>query len=404
VRVAERMRVQLREVNGARHPACTGMRGARIVSMRRLIALAWIFVAASASGCAGDDSAAPSGSSVAHRHLPGAPLVALFDDGVLFGVGADGTVYAGDDLTEPVPALAGAKSIAGCPGRGFVILGSPPDDYACAALSNGDVVCKGSNVYGDLEPIVAASCDNPNNACPPNATYCFRLFGPTSYPCVSTWTPVPGVRALVQLHGTCGVDANGRLVCWGRAHAVAPPRPVKRLAGAFAILDDGTLYDRFAGAMVPGLSNVVDAAGSSASTACAVEADGSLWCWGSNRYGLVGDGTTIDRGAPTKVGTGFASVRIGEFFAETACAVTIDHGVSCWGVSGFAADAGAPGIECRGESCVATPTRVRGIDGVVQVVPVPLATAWVLTSDGRVVELSNVYESPARRVIHDVGR
>ncbi len=354
--------------------------------------------AVAAIACANDRAPVPP-------QPPDVPLVALFDDGVLYGVAADGRIFSGKHVNLPEPLLTGARSIAGS-NSNFTLLGSPPEDYACAALPSGDVECIGSNVRGDLTPIGARSCDNPNNACPPDQQYCIRLFGPTSYPCVSTWTRVPGVSGITQVHRTCGVDANGKLACWGRESVGSqPPRPVKRLAGEFAILDDGTLYDRSAGALVAGLSNVIDATGAvsaRSSTACAVESDGSLWCWGSNFFALVGDGTTTDRATPVKVGDGFASVRIaGGFVNDLACGRRTDGKVACWGVAGDA-DAGANGIACNGLTCVATPTRVDGIAGAVQVVPVGEMQALVLTDAGRVVRIAGVFQSPKQTVIHDV--
>ena len=36
--------------------------------------------------------------------------------------------------------------------------------------------------------------------------------------------------------------------------------------------------------------------------ACAVRTSRTLWCWGYNRFGQLGDGTTTDRRTPKRVG------------------------------------------------------------------------------------------------------
>ncbi|MBI5562885.1 MAG: hypothetical protein HY894_08575 [Deltaproteobacteria bacterium] len=33
-----------------------------------------------------------------------------------------------------------------------------------------------------------------------------------------------------------------------------------------------------------------------------IKSDGSLWAWGSNAYGQIGDGTTVDKSRPVRVG------------------------------------------------------------------------------------------------------
>ena len=43
----------------------------------------------------------------------------------------------------------------------------------------------------------------------------------------------------------------------------------------------------------------------------AVMSDGSLWAWGYNGSGQIGDGTTTDRNLPIKVGTGYIAVAAG---------------------------------------------------------------------------------------------
>ncbi|HET9619751.1 MAG TPA: hypothetical protein VFP84_00195 [Kofleriaceae bacterium] len=69
--------------------------------------------------------------------------------------------------------------------------------------------------------------------------------------------------------------------------------------------------------------------------ACAVRDDGTAWCWGQNTSGQLGDNTTEDRVTPVAVvATGLpklAAVSTG--FAHT-CALGVDHSVWCWGANG----------------------------------------------------------------------
>jgi alpha-tubulin suppressor-like RCC1 family protein len=67
---------------------------------------------------------------------------------------------------------------------------------------------------------------------------------------------------------------------------------------------------------------------------CAVKTDGSVWCWGANDHGQLGDGGLIGEphDVPVKValpeGIQVTSVGCGE---EHACALSVDGRVFCWG-------------------------------------------------------------------------
>ena len=64
----------------------------------------------------------------------------------------------------------------------------------------------------------------------------------------------------------------------------------------------------------------------------AVKTDGTLWAWGHNSYGQLGDGTTTNRLSPVQVGSGFASVAAG--YRHTV-AVKTDGTLWAWGDNSY---------------------------------------------------------------------
>jgi alpha-tubulin suppressor-like RCC1 family protein len=67
---------------------------------------------------------------------------------------------------------------------------------------------------------------------------------------------------------------------------------------------------------------------------CGVKTDGSLWCWGYNAYGSLGDGTEINRSAPVRVGADadWESVSAGGLHT---CGLRTDGSLWCWGSNLF---------------------------------------------------------------------
>jgi len=65
---------------------------------------------------------------------------------------------------------------------------------------------------------------------------------------------------------------------------------------------------------------------------CTMFDDGSVRCWGSNEFGQLGDGTTVERTAPVQVdlGQGKSALGISSGGSHT-CAVLNDRSVKCWG-------------------------------------------------------------------------
>jgi len=64
---------------------------------------------------------------------------------------------------------------------------------------------------------------------------------------------------------------------------------------------------------------------------CAIKQDGSLWCWGWNLSGQLGDGTNSDKFTPVQImSSGVSSVALGGYHT---CAIKTDGSLWCWGLN-----------------------------------------------------------------------
>ncbi len=64
---------------------------------------------------------------------------------------------------------------------------------------------------------------------------------------------------------------------------------------------------------------------------CAIKQDSSLWCWGLNYYGQLGDGTNESKSTPVQIMAGVSQVSLG---GSHTCAVKQDNSLWCWGWNG----------------------------------------------------------------------
>jgi alpha-tubulin suppressor-like RCC1 family protein len=98
-------------------------------------------------------------------------------------------------------------------------------------------------------------------------------------------------------------------------------------------LGDGTTTQRTTPVQVVGLTGVVAiAAGRDTSYALQTDSAGGgiIWAWGANSYGQLGDGSTLSRTTPTRV-TGLGSVAALAAGFDHAAAVAVDGRVFSWG-------------------------------------------------------------------------
>jgi alpha-tubulin suppressor-like RCC1 family protein len=139
--------------------------------------------------------------------------------------------------------------------------------------------------------------------------------------------PVAGGIAFSELAAgashTCGLGLNGVAYCWGEnsegqlgdgtiGGARSVPAPVAA-ANRFFQLTAGVLHN------------------------CGVAKNSRILCWGSNRVGQLGGGTTVERRAqPTRVAGNHLFTNVGGKASHT-CGITVERRTYCWGDNSYGA-------------------------------------------------------------------
>jgi alpha-tubulin suppressor-like RCC1 family protein len=99
----------------------------------------------------------------------------------------------------------------------------------------------------------------------------------------------------------------------------------------FGQLGDGTATDRDVPVQVVGVTGATKVAAGDLHT-CAIDGMQDVWCWGRNDFGQLGDGTTSDSRSPVRVKdlVDVAQLSVG---ANHGCVVRDDATVACWGAN-----------------------------------------------------------------------
>jgi len=124
-------------------------------------------------------------------------------------------------------------------------------------------------------------------------------------------------------------------------------------------LGDGTTTDRLEPVQVQGLPGIV-AAGAGLCHSLALDGNGAVWAWGWNGNGQLGDNSTTDRGSPMQVPglTGVAAIAAGWFHS---LALRSDGTVWAWGSN----TSGQLGDGTTTQRLL--PVQVQGLSGVVAI-------------------------------------
>ncbi|HET9656024.1 MAG TPA: putative Ig domain-containing protein, partial [Kineosporiaceae bacterium] len=186
----------------------------------------------------------------------------------------------------------------------------------------------------------------------------------------TTTVRVPG--RVSRLSGIVSVGATA-----GNGFAVASDGSVWGWGGGGSLLGQTTAADSNVPVRIPGLSRVVAVQGA-LSTAYALTSDGTVWAWGAGAKGQLGDGTfTSDQPTPVQV-AGLPKVTTVSSGPDTTYAVGVDGSVWAWGWN-MAGELGNGTLY----SPSAVPVQVSGLTGV-KAVAAGTETGYALKSDGTV--------------------
>ncbi len=157
-------------------------------------------------------------------------------------------------------------------------------NHACGRRSDGSLWCWGDNQYGQLGD---------------GSTLDKKI--PTRVGLENTW-----VAVAAGANHTCGKKSDSTVWCWGENHDFQ--------------LGDGTSVDRNAPVqLVDNLHNAIidlKAVSIGSSFSCAQKSNGTIYAWGKNNSGQLGDGTTVEKPNPVSVPDPYRSPVLGVWFTD----------------------------------------------------------------------------------------
>lgn len=177
--------------------------------------------------------------------------------------------------------------------------------HTCALITDGTIRCWGDNTYGQLGDGSLSASGGP-------------------YP-VAVSDVSDAVTIAAGGEHTCAVTQDATAKCWGR--------------NGDGQLGNGSTYSASRSpTAVTGLSSVTSIS-AGAWNSCALIGDGSARCWGNNDWGQLGSGVTDSQGRPLSTnrpvvvrGLDRAIALAGG--ASHTCALMADRSARCWGSDG----------------------------------------------------------------------
>lgn len=285
-----------------------------------------------------------------HAYTSSGPQVVSGGTGHGIAVRTDGSVWAwgvsnsgalGSNASAPSPSPV---QVPGLPSAAAVAAGQ---DASYAIDSSGNVWAWGDNYYGELGQGQAASSG------------CY---------CSSTPLKVLGLTDVTAIAAgsdfALALEGNGNVWAWGY-------NDDGELGLGFTSTSSSDCDCVAAPVVVPGLTGVT-AIAVAMYHSLALRSDGTVWAWGWNSTGQLGNGTTTDSASPIEVpglpGIGAIGAGGGNQRYAFSLAVAMDGSVWAWGANPYG-ELGQGNTTTGGCNCIASPVAVPGLPTIVMVAP-----------------------------------
>lgn len=197
-----------------------------------------------------------------------------------------GQGYAGGPIYQPtkIPGLTNVTDISQDGFHRYSGDTSRPT-HVCA-ISSGYVYCWGGSYYGQ------SGSGTQHNYTSGSQTWA-GIYSPNRIVMPSEVSTQTVRRIGVGITHSCMLTSGNKVYCWGAnwlGQLGVGYRTGNKNAPQAVLVSDGG---------IPADQTVLDI-GSGANRACAVVSNGRSYCWGYNASGQIGDGTYVDRFAPTE--------------------------------------------------------------------------------------------------------
>jgi alpha-tubulin suppressor-like RCC1 family protein len=244
----------------------------------------------------------------------------LTDQGRSYCWGNNSSGQLGDGTTNNMSSPGDGRN-----GLRFVQLAAG-SAHTCGLTATRTAYCWGNNNNGQLGSVTAGSVG-------------------LSPAAVEGWHAFTALAA--GGNHTCGIDTTGAAYCWG-----------DNRSGQLGV--EGGAGSRITPVPVGGGHHFTSLIAGGSHT-CGLTVSGSVYCWGYNAYGQLGIGSAdaTPHGSPLRVAaptTPFLVLAAGE---SHTCGVTTEHTIYCWGLNSH----GQLG-NGSGSGFQAVPTRISGVDGM----------------------------------------